>query len=189
MGSVCPAYAALADLCDSDDEATVPEAADSMSHLDAALQLVGEVPRGTLADAWQPCQQLKFEGPLPSNEDTLKAKAESTQQSRGSDDANIILNNLKKWRGKYLDGERNRAQRNQMELYKDTVEALRAKAYLLYQKEKSEQWGQNTRVSCSWVEGAREAEAEGAGVCSQQRAQQLCLINSTEQDVLTFRVQ
>jgi hypothetical protein len=121
--------------------------------LDAALQKLVEVPKGSLADAWQPCPLLSFEGTLPANEGTLLARAAFTQQSKSSDAA-VILSNLKKWREKYLAGEKRRAEHNEMERYKDTVEALRAKAYLLHQHQNSEKWLQNTRVSHSWVQRA-----------------------------------
>jgi hypothetical protein len=147
MGSVWQLFKDIAK-SDSDDEATVPESGDSMSHLDAALQQVHGVPLGTIADAWQPCSMLPFEGTLPSNEDTLKARAESTHCSKNKDPEKV-LQILQTWREKWLAGQKRKAQPNEMEKYKETVEALRARAYILYQKEKSEQWGQNTRVSCS----------------------------------------
>jgi hypothetical protein len=126
-------------------------AAAAQQQLDAAQQQqMALVPLGTLADAWQPCPLLSFEDTLPANEGTLLARAAFTQQSKSSDAA-VILSNLKKWRERYLAGKKRRAGHNEMERYKETVEALRAKAYLLYQQEMSTRWLQNTRVSHSWV--------------------------------------
>ena len=103
---------------------------------------------GTLADAWQPCPLLKFEGKLPDNEDTLTARAESTHQS-GSNESQKILQILKMWRDKYLAADKKGVAPHDLERLRNTVEALRAKAYLLYLRENAKKVfpGANQMVS------------------------------------------
>jgi 6-phosphofructokinase len=128
-------------------------AAAAQQLLGAAQQQMARVPLGTLTDAWQPCPLLSFEGTLPANEDTLQARADSTQQSKAND-PDIILQSLQRWREKYLAHQQRGAPPHDLERVKDTVEALRARAYLLYQQERSVKLLQNTRVSDSWLHGA-----------------------------------
>jgi hypothetical protein len=138
-----------------------------MQHLDAALQQVDRVPLGILADAWQPFPLLRFERHLPFNEGQLQVMASSVPQCTRNDPY-AILHTLKKWREKYLAQEQQGAPPHQLGRIKDTVEALRARAYLLYQQERSVKWLQNTRVSDSWLQGASGVKVKwvwGVAIC------------------------
>lgn len=171
---------------DSDNDQDGPAAA--MGDLDAALQqLQAKVPTGTLADAWKRCPLLPFETDIDAvSEDVLKQRAGSVRQAF-SDDSTQILNNLKAWREKYLKGLKANSAINDLERFKGTVEALRAKARLLYiaanDNKMREAQRQQPEVSSRRAGGGRAgmrtaAAAEAAGGTERQQghSQQLLMV-------------
>jgi hypothetical protein len=102
-----------------------------MSHLDGALQHIEEAkegpPLGTLADAWVPCQLLRFEAPIDTmNEEQLQHLVTNVPQA-SSNEPGTILRNLQIWRIKCISASKADQQR-----LRPTCEAIRAKARLLY---------------------------------------------------------
>jgi hypothetical protein len=121
---------------ESDHDQDAPAA--SMGDLQDALQQV-EQPRGTLADAWRPRKHLQFETDIATvSQEVLVQRTVNVPQA-SSDNPEQILDNLRKWRDKYLSYIRKAGATNSdLRNYRDGVEALRAKALLLYRKSQQE---------------------------------------------------
>lgn len=137
---------------DEDAQAVDPAAAAgaSMSDLDSAVGLCGKPAKGTLATAWKACPLLDFEGNLPENEEVLKAATKDPMLTK-SDDPEVILSNLLRWRNKWLTAVKKGLPQQDLKTYREGVEALRYKAYLLYLQENAKKvfGNMSSRVSAA----------------------------------------
>lgn len=115
-----------------------------------------DIPLGTLADAWQP--ELPFEQDLSVLSDQqLQVRANYCSQA-ASNDPEIILKNLQAWRLKYCYAEQS-SSRSTLEDYRSKVEAIRAKARLLFLQQKAEAWFNKP------VFGTRQQVCRQAAIC------------------------
>lgn len=89
----------------------------------------------TLKDAWKPCASLPFEQDLATvfESELQRRVAEVVQAS--SDQASVICSNLLTWRNKHLKGVEAGLKQTGLERISRVIEALRAKAYLLFMQQ------------------------------------------------------
>lgn len=122
-----------------------------MGDLNGALQLLGDVPLGTIEDAWKPCPLLEFERDISTlTEADLERTVGNIPQAQSKDPERIV-DILFKWRNLYLKAQTTNQPRSEIDRYKTTVEAIRAKARLLLLQKKSNNWLQNTMATIAQV--------------------------------------
>jgi hypothetical protein len=160
-----PQYAALADSSESDQEVpTIP-----MSDLTQALQNVhARLQRGTIADAWHPCGLLPFEGDISRRSDAeLEQQAADAPQASSRDEL-VILNNLHDWRKKCITAVKTN-DRVQIERYSHTVEAIRARARLIFLQKNGDNFKRRAHAQVGGLKrrglGWRRWQGWWCGVC------------------------
>lgn len=141
------------DISSQSDQEAPQSSSMPKSALDNVLeQLNAQVELGKIDTAWQPCPLLKFELKIEHlSEQELEQRCSNVIQA-SSPDINIILGNLQKWRDKYLKAERLNNARD-MEKYRSGVEALRARARLMFLQQNGKAWEEKlkrAKVSSGW---------------------------------------